>query len=118
MTREYVSNDNDTIFVALWKELLFYGCYEAAVGLLRDAFRDIAKADAIADQKPSVKDLADESRRSLREDAMVMLHDSDGSKLKQWLELFGRPSESEFNAAALEWAYDAHDAGIFDPPNL
>ena len=55
---------------------------------------------------------SDRSRRHLREDAMYMLGDDDGTTLASWIEVFKNDRE-EFLTNAEEWVEHCNQADTF-----
>jgi hypothetical protein len=92
-----------SLAIRLWRQLIRSGFDEAAVGLLCDvagsAARDSQGIERTLEKyinEPATqqqKDRFEEAQRTSMEDAMVILEDSDGSILKDCLELYARNEE-------------------------
>lgn len=104
--------ENDPIHVAVWKQLIFFGFCEAAVGLLCDVFTLLKIVERSPVANVEVGKLRDDARANVREEAMIILADNDGQKLREWLDLFGT-DESAFKARAREWVEHCGDADVF-----
>jgi hypothetical protein len=100
--------EGDSVHVALFKVLLYYRCPRAAPGILEDMFEPLLRLEQeprpdegperqatvrVEDPAPgetqeqqiplpSFRERYDRMRARLREDAMVMLGDNDGTKLR------------------------------------
>lgn len=112
--------EKDTL-LELWEKLLDEGCDEAAAGLLCDLFRFLdyteTKWPATA---PGTSEEADREMREgrwgqLREVLMELFDDGDGTKLKNWFQLY-RNDIAAFRARARQFARgknDIHDSGLW-----
>jgi hypothetical protein len=130
--------EGDSIHVALFKVLLYYRCGRAALGLLDDMLAPLLQQEQEPrpDAEPqrhatvrvedptagetrdkrvplrSARQLYDESKARLREDAKVILGDNDGTKLREWLALYAT-DRAAWEEEALDWFEYCYDRDLF-----
>jgi hypothetical protein len=108
MDRE-IYKDTDRVHVVLWKQLVYFGCREAAVGLLRDVFDMLVRVEGVsAEGDEYAAEQRDDSAANLRQDAMEMLGHRDGRDLRMWLDAYRRKDRREQCLEAVrEWVEEA-----------
>ena len=91
MSERKIWDEGDTIHVGLWKTLLFYQSFNAAMGLLDDIFDGLVFAESRrADPPGSPEDaaLSRDTWANVREDVMAIIGDGDGQLTREWLRVF------------------------------
>lgn len=83
----------------VWRLLLQLEHSSAAAGLIRDVFEGITEREGMTSE--------------LRESAMQILDDGDGTALCEWLELY-QTDLAGFDLQAAVWAERCVEEGMFD----
>ena len=102
----------------MWKGLLVAEYREAAVALLGDLLDDLGELEGTSRAVPDGPAVAADELVALREQAMLILNDKHGSKLRNWQKM-RRSSRKEFRDEAEAWfdhcRYEEDVFGLFPP---
>ena len=106
-----VWNDNDSTHLALWKQLVFYDRRSAGIGLLADIFADLTAE--FADKEHVLTEANLEVDRMRMEDAMVIIGDKDGRKLRLWIEAYQTDFDDFKHDFAWPWFDQCRNEDVF-----
>ena len=106
-----VWNDNDTTYLALWKLLVYHDHRSAGIGLLHDIFSGLVAEYSDKTYVPTQANLDQDTMRM--EEALLIIGDSDGGKLAEWIEAYQADFDEFTNSFAWPWFDHCQNEDVF-----